>query len=91
MTQVLSPRIPSKRASAATPRLSAKEDLLTVAFTGWPIIGLFVDGWAHNNDKPETFFTPWHGLFYSGFVATALWMGSRYLRHGRAPVGTGSG
>ncbi len=91
MTQVLTPRIPPKRASATAPRLSAKEDLLTVAFTGWLIIGLFVDGWAHNNDKPETFFTPWHGLFYSGFVATALWMGSRYLRHGRAPVGYGLG
>jgi hypothetical protein len=91
MTQVLTPRIPAKRASTAAPRLSAREDLLTVAFTGWLIIGLFVDGWAHNNDKPETFFTPWHGLFYSGFVATALWMGSRYLRHGRAPSGYGLG
>ena len=27
---------------------------------------LFVDGWAHNNlDQIETFFTPWHALFYS--------------------------
>ena len=91
MTQVLTPRNSAKRASPTAPRLSAKEDLLTVAFTGWLIIGLFVDGWAHNNDKPETFFTPWHGLFYSGFIATALWMGSRYLRHGRAPAGYGLG
>lgn len=62
-----------------------------MAFTGWLILGLFVDGWAHNNDQPETFFTPWHGLLYSGFLATAVWMGSRYLRHGRAPVGYGLG
>ncbi len=55
------------------------------------MIGVFVDGWAHNNDRPESFFTPWHGLFYSGFIATALWMWSRYQRHGRAPAGYGLG
>ena len=39
------------------------------------MIGLFVDGWAHTNlTELETFFTPWHGLFYSGFTATALWI-----------------
>ena len=74
------------------PRLSAREDLLTVAFSAWLIGGIFIDGWAHNNDKPESFFTPWHGLFYSGFLATATWMLSRYRRHeGRIPVGYGLG
>ena len=77
--------------SAARPRLSRKEDLATIAFSAWLIVGLFVDGWAHNNDKPESFFTPWHGLFYSGFTATALWMLSRYRRHGGVPVGYGLG
>jgi len=48
--------------------------LLTVAFASWLIVGLFVDGWAHNDDRPESFFTPWHGMFYSGFAASALWM-----------------
>jgi len=55
------------------------------------ILGLFVDGWAHNNAKPESFFTPWHGLFYSGFGATAAWMWSRYQRHGGVPAGYGLG
>ena len=73
------------------PRLSAREDLLTVLFSAWLIGGIFVDGWAHNNDRPESFFTPWHGLFYSGFLATAAWMLSRYQRHGRIPVGYGWG
>lgn len=45
-----------------------------MVFGQWLVVGLFVDGWAHNNDKPESFFTPWHGLLYSGFVATAAWM-----------------
>ena len=62
-----------------------------MAVSAWLIGGIFVDGWAHNNDKPESFFTPWHGLFYSGFLATAVWMLSRYQRHGRIPVGYGLG
>ena len=45
-----------------------------MVFATWLIVGIFVDGWAHNNDKPETFFTPWHALFYTGFLATAVWM-----------------
>lgn len=73
------------------PRLTAREDLLTVLFSAWLIGGIFVDGWAHNNDKPESFFTPWHGLFYSGFLATAVWMLSRYQRHGVIPAGYGWG
>lgn len=62
-----------------------------MAFSAWLILGLFLDGWAHNNGKPESFFTPWHGLFYSGFTATALWMWSRYQRHGAVPLGYGLG
>ena len=79
------------RSPSARPRLSSREDLLTVAFSAWLIGGLFVDGWAHNNDKPESFFTPWHGLFYSGFTATALWLWSRYQRHRAVPQGYGLG
>src|SRR5436305_14970250 len=34
--------------------------------------GLFVDAWAHSNvPKLETFFTPWHAVLYSGFLAVA--------------------
>ena len=52
-----------------------RENLLTSLFATWLIVGLFVDGWAHNNlSELETFWTPWHGLFYSGFGATAGWI-----------------
>jgi hypothetical protein len=47
------------------------------------VAGLFTDGWAHRNDKPETFFSPWHGLLYSGFVASAVWM-LRVVRSGQS-------
>ena len=56
-------------------RLSWGTDLTTTLLATWLMIGLFVDGWAHNNlTELETFFTPWHAQFYSGFVATAGWM-----------------
>ena len=81
------------RASAdrSRARLSRNEDLLTVAFAAWMIVGLFVDGWAHNNDKPESFFTPWHGLFYSGFFASALWIGAKTSWGRAVPPGYGIG
>jgi len=38
----------------------------------WWMGGLFIDGWAHSNiPQLETFFTPWHAIFYSGFLAVA--------------------
>lgn len=50
-----------------------RRDQVAVAVFGtWMIIGLFIDGWAHENDKPETFFSPWHGVLYSGFAAAIL-------------------
>jgi hypothetical protein len=47
-------------------------DWLYVLFGLWFLIGLFIDGWAHNHDRvDDTFFTPWHAIFYAGFVAQA--------------------
>lgn len=38
----------------------------------WFVAGLYLDGWAHNHGKVDnTFFTPWHAVFYSGYVAIA--------------------
>jgi hypothetical protein len=80
-----------RRTSGPRPRLSAGEDLATVAFGTWLIVGLFLDGWAHNHQRPESFFTPWHAVLYSGFLATAAWIWSRCERHGGVPVGYGLG
>jgi hypothetical protein len=64
------------------------EDLVTSVLSLWLIAGLFVDGWAHRNlEELETFFTPWHALFYSGFVVTAAWMAYLVRKHSRIPVG----
>jgi hypothetical protein len=63
----------------------ARDDLVTAAFGVWMILGLFTDGWAHLNlPGLETFFTPWHGVLYSGFAAAAAWLGVLARRGRRA-------
>jgi len=69
-----------------------KEDLVTAVLALWLIAGLFVDGWAHRNlAELETFFTPWHAMFYSGFAAVAGWMVYLVRKHSGVPSGYRSG
>ena len=57
------------------PRTAWRDDLTTVLLAAWTTVGLFLDGWAHTNlSRLETFLTPWHAVFYSGFAATATWI-----------------
>ncbi len=55
------------------------------AFVGLSILfiaGLWVDGWAHfHNQVDDSFFTPWHFLFYSAFGITALFVGVNQWRN----------
>ncbi len=69
----------------ATGRVFAqpRDDAIAGLCGVWMIAGLFVDGWAHRNQKPETFFTPWHAILYSGFTASAAWMIYMLRRHQR--------
>lgn len=80
----LEPRLPATQVYRATTR----ENLTTMLLGLWLIGGLFLDGWAHNQrgDTIESFFTPWHAVFYSGFAAVAAWclyLASRGWRLGR--------
>lgn len=51
------------------------QDLGAALLAGWITLGGFVDGFAHRNlNTPETFFTPWHGVLYSGYLATAAYL-----------------
>lgn len=69
-------------------RTTRSEDLATVGFSLWTIVGLFVDAYNHvTNPQLETFWTPWHAIFYSGFLATAAWLIVIRLRR-RQPAGT---
>ncbi len=50
-------------------------DFLTAVLSAWLIAGVFLDAWAHNTRPDlETFFTPWHAVLYSGFLATGGWI-----------------
>jgi hypothetical protein len=68
-------------------RMSWGEDLVTLVLGAWLIGGLFLDGWAHNTrPQLETFFTPWHAAFYSGFAAITAWIcWSVWTRRGIPP------
>ena len=70
----------AERAPATRPALSPRDQLVAALFGLWMIVGLFLDGWAHDNQKPESFFTPWHGVLYSGFTAAALFAVHRAAR-----------
>src|SRR2546421_432396 len=63
------------RTSAAAheaPPSTVRFDWIMVLVTIWGIGGLFLDGWAHSNvPQLETFFTPWHAVLYSGYLAVA--------------------
>src|SRR3989338_8127440 len=51
------------------PRVSPRFEWLFVLFTFMQTAGVFVDGWAHGHiNQLDTFFTPWHALFYGGFI-----------------------
>ena len=92
-------RLTNRPASGDPYRASYAQHLVTVAVATWLMVGLFVDGWAHNNldTSLESFFTPWHALFYSGFTACAgwlawlVWRGLRQGRPGLAAVPQGYG
>lgn len=52
--------------------VSTRFDLAATLFAGWFVLGMYLDGWAHNHiPQLETFFTLWHAILYSGFFALA--------------------
>jgi Diguanylate cyclase, GGDEF domain len=86
-------------ASAARPRASWGDDLAAALLGTWVVVGLFLDGWAHLNQPGlETFFSPWHALFYLGFLVSAVVLARLVARHQRGrfdpalvPAGYGLG
>ncbi|HUR68790.1 MAG TPA: hypothetical protein VM370_06045 [Candidatus Thermoplasmatota archaeon] len=66
-------------------------DWAFVAASAWILVGLHLDGWAHAH-RPglESFFTPWHGILYSGFFALAGVTLLTWVANGREmPAGYG--
>jgi hypothetical protein len=57
-------------------------DWTVVLLSLWFVGGLFLDGWAHNHiPELESFFTPWHAVFYTGFLAVAGFLSATLVRN----------
>ncbi|MEV4801664.1 hypothetical protein AB0K18_16770 [Nonomuraea sp. NPDC049421] len=65
--------------------MSPRTDLIMALFGVWFGVGLMIDAWAHTNlSELETFFTPWHAVFYTGFAVVAGWIIWQVWRNVRA-------
>jgi hypothetical protein len=62
----------------------ARFDWLMAGLGTWLLGGLYLDGWAHIHVPAlETFFTPWHAVLYSGYLAGAAALVVTFLRNRR--------
>ncbi len=73
MTTLNSVLNPAPAAMCVRPRGGLRFDLPVAVLSLWLVSGLYLDGFAHHNfpESLETFFTPWHGVLYSGFLTLA--------------------
>jgi hypothetical protein len=56
-------------------RVSRRTEAIMTVLSLWFVLGLFPDAYAHSNfPQLESFFTPWHAVFYSGFAVTGGWV-----------------
>jgi hypothetical protein len=74
-----------RRKPRSARRAMWREDLITGGCSLLLVLGLYLDGWNHINlqaDELGAFLTPWHGVLYAGFTATALWILKLHQRRG---------
>ena len=79
---------PQTKEGQSVSRLSF--DWLILGLSLWLIAGAALDGWAHTHiARLETFFTPWHAVLYSGFLAVATGLTWTVVRnHSRGSLWT---
>ncbi|MEW6422216.1 MAG: hypothetical protein AB1511_10910, partial [Deinococcota bacterium] len=61
---------------------TATFDWAVVGLGSLMLFGVHLDAWAHHRFALESFFTPWHGLLYSGFALLALLLAAAAVRGG---------
>ena len=66
---------------AGYPGVSARFEWAVTFAALWILIGLYLDGSAHVNFSAtiDNFFTPWHGILYSGLAASIAVLGIVYV------------
>src|SRR5260370_33329065 len=60
---------------------SAGFDWAVIGVSSWLIAGFYADGWAHNHLPIDNFFTPWHGLLYSGLLSVMVFLIGTVVRN----------
>ncbi|KUL40438.1 hypothetical protein [Actinoplanes awajinensis] len=69
---------PVEGTTAGIAAFTARERWVLLIASAWLVIGLQLDAYAHaTTPELETFWTPWHGVLYSGIAAsgfTLLWI-----------------
>jgi hypothetical protein len=60
--------------------MSGYFDLTAMALGAWLLCGICADGWAHNHIHVESFFTPWHAVLYTGYLANAAFYIAAVIR-----------
>ncbi len=61
---------------------SVRFDWIMLLLCSWLMVGVYIDGWAHNHfNIIDTFFTPWHAVLYSGFLAVAIFLVLMFVRN----------
>ena len=65
-------------------------DRVFTVLAGWLMTGVFLDAWAHISRLPDSFWTPWHGVLYSGLTACGAFLSiARYLGRDRVELARG--
>lgn len=73
-------------------RADLRFDWIMVVVSTWWLGGLFIDGWAHSTlPQLETFFTPWHAVLYSGYLAVAITLLAKSFQQLRQASSTADG
>jgi Tol biopolymer transport system component len=76
--------VPSRATVGGYPAGSIRFDWSYIFLACLLVAGLMVDGWAHfHGQVDDSFFTPWHFLFYSAFATVALFTAYHQYRNVR--------
>ncbi len=64
----------AKHLQGQYPPTRIRFDWWVALLSTWFIVGLYLDGWAHSHlpDSFESFFTPWHGVLYTGILSIGI-------------------
>lgn len=65
----------------AYPKASLAFAVAMIALTGWGVAASYIDGWAHNRDKADSFFTPWHTNLYGSLTVLAAFVAFTIYRN----------